>query len=189
MAMLNGNVEYKQTAEYRDAVARSEKRSSDHRRLSQQIWQQSRQLSKARALFRKAEIGLWDALTQEEQDLVEAYGGGHLERELQHLVSQKAPIYRGVATSVSDPQRCQRGLLTRACTSDLCLEQRSVGEGRRATAACIGWSAPWWSAPWCLRRGVCAVVAACIGWSAYWMVTRTQGQCMNNAEGNEIKVT
>ena len=66
---------------------------------------------------------------------------------------------------------------------------RSVGEGRKATAACIGWSAPWWSAPWCLRRGVCAVVAACIGWSAYWMVTRTQGQCMNNAEGNEIKVT
>ena len=99
------------------------------------------------------------------------------------LVSQKAPIYRGVATSVSDLQRCQRGLLTRACTSDLCLEQRSVGEGRRATAACIGWSAPWWSAPWCLRRGVCAVVAACIGWSAYWMVTRTQGQCMNNAYG------
>ena len=32
----------------------------------------------------------------------------HLERELQHLVSQKAPIYRGVATSVSDLQRCQR---------------------------------------------------------------------------------
>ena len=106
MAMLNGNVEYKQTAEYRDAVARSERRSSDHRR----------QLSKARALSRKAEIGLWDALTQEEQDLVEAYGGGHLERELQHLVSQKAPIYRGVATSVSDLQRCQRGLLTRACS-------------------------------------------------------------------------
>ena len=73
----------------------------------------------------------------------ELQGGGHLERELQHLVSQKAPIYRGVATSVSDLQRCQRGLLTRACTSDLCLEQRSVGEGRRATAACIGWSAPW----------------------------------------------
>ena len=60
MAMLNGNVEYKQTAEYRDAVARSERRSSDHRRLSQQIWQQSRQLSKARALSRKAEIGLVD---------------------------------------------------------------------------------------------------------------------------------
>ena len=32
------------------------------------------------------------------------------------LVSQKAPIYRGVATSVSDLQRCQRGLLTRACS-------------------------------------------------------------------------
>ena len=104
--------EHKKIAEYRDAVARSEKRSSDHRRLSQQIWQQSRQLSKARALSRKADIGLWDALTQEEQDLVEAYDGGRLERELQDLVSQKTPLYRGVAASVSDLQRgnrwCQR---------------------------------------------------------------------------------
>ena len=100
--------EHKKTKEYRDAVARSEKRSSDHRRLSQQIWHQSQQLSKARALFRKAEIGLWDDLIQEEQDLVEAYDGGRLERELQHLVSQKTPVYRGVAASVSDLQKGQR---------------------------------------------------------------------------------
>ena len=100
--------EHKQTDDYQTAVAKSEKHSSTHRRLSQQIWQQSRQLSKAKALSRKAEIGLWDALTQEEQDLVEAYDGGRLERELQHLVSQKTPIYRGVGASVSDLQRCQR---------------------------------------------------------------------------------
>ena len=100
--------EHKQTPEYQAAVARSEKRSSEHRRLSQQIWQQSKQLSKAKALFRKAGRGLWNALTQEEQDLVQAYDGGRLEHELQNLVSQKIPIYRGVAASVSDLQTCQR---------------------------------------------------------------------------------
>ena len=99
---------HKQTPEYRAAVARSEKRSSAHRRLSRQIWQQSKQLSKAKALSRKAESGLWNARTQEEQDLVEAYDGGRLERELQNLVSQKIPIYRGVAASVSDLQTCKR---------------------------------------------------------------------------------
>ena len=72
--------EHKQTADYRAAVAKSEKHSSAYRRLSQQIWQQSQQLSEAKALSRKAEIGLWDILTQEEQGLVEAYDGGRLER-------------------------------------------------------------------------------------------------------------
>ena len=32
----------------------------------------------------------------------------HLERELQHFVSQKTPVYRGVGASVSDLLRCQR---------------------------------------------------------------------------------
>ena len=83
-------------------MARSEKRSSDHRRLSQQIWQQSRQLSKARALSRKAEIGLWDALTQEEQDLVEAYDGGRLDRELQNLLPPLPwPIYSVASAGAS----------------------------------------------------------------------------------------
>ena len=89
-------------------MAKSEKHSSAHRRLSQQIWQQSQQLSEAKALSRKAESGLWDALTQQEQGLVEAYDDGRLERRLQNLVSQKTPLYSGVAASVSDLQKGQR---------------------------------------------------------------------------------
>ena len=78
------------------------------RRLSQQIWYQTQLLSSGRALSRKAESGLWDDLTQEEQGLVEAYDVGRLERRLQKFVSQKTPIYRGVAASVSDLQKGQR---------------------------------------------------------------------------------
>ena len=103
---------HKQTPEYKSAVALSKKRVDADKRLSQQIWQQSKQLAKAKALSRKAERGLWNACTQEEQDLAEAYDGGRLERELQNLVSQKTPIYRGVAASLSDLQKgnrwCQR---------------------------------------------------------------------------------
>jgi len=100
--------EHKQTDDYRAAVEKSEKHSGAHRRLSQQIWQKSQELSEAKALSRKRDRGLWDALTQEEQDLVEAYDYGRLERRLQNLVSQKIPLYRGVAASVSDLQKGQR---------------------------------------------------------------------------------
>jgi len=59
--------EHQQTPRYQAAVAQSTKRSSEHSRLSQQIWQQSKQVAKAKALSRKARLSSWHDLTQEEQ--------------------------------------------------------------------------------------------------------------------------
>ena len=104
---------HKQTPEYQSAVAQSKKRVDADRRLSQQIWQQSKQLAKAKQLARKAKRCWWNELTQEEQGLVIAYDDGRLERSLQNLMSQKAhqkPLrYKGVAACVSDLQRWGRG--------------------------------------------------------------------------------
>ena len=101
---------HKQTPEYKSAVALSKKRVDADRRLSQRIWQQSKQLTKAKELARKAKRGCWNELTQEEQGLVIAYDDGRLDDELQNLVSQKTltPLYKGVAACVSDLQRGQR---------------------------------------------------------------------------------
>ena len=101
---------HKQTPEYQSAVAQSKKRVDADRRLSQRIWQQSKQLTKAKDLARKAKRCRWNELTQEEQGLVIAYNDGHLDEELQNLNSQKTltPPYKGVAACVSDLQRGQR---------------------------------------------------------------------------------
>ena len=103
---------HKQTPEYQSAVAQSKKRVDADRRLSQQIWQQSKQLAKAQQLARKAKRCWWDDLTQEEQGLVIAHDDGRLERSLQNLMSQKAlqkPLpYKGVAACVANLQKGQR---------------------------------------------------------------------------------
>ena len=100
--------EHRQTPEYQAAVALSKKRSSEHIRLSQQIWQQSKHLAKAKALSRKARLVSFDVLSSEEQGMVKAYEGGCLERSLQNLLSQKSSTYRGVAACVSHLQKGQR---------------------------------------------------------------------------------
>ena len=93
-------------------MALSKKRVDADKRLSQQIWQQSKQLNKAKQLARKAKRCWWNELTQEEQGLVIAYDDGRLERSLQNLMSQKAPQkplrYKGVAACVADLQHGQR---------------------------------------------------------------------------------
>ena len=103
---------HKQTPEYQSAVAQSKKRVDADRRLSQQIWQQSKQLAKAQQVTRKAKRCWWDDLTQEEQGLVIAYDDGRLERSLQNLMSQKASQkhlpYKGVAACVAKLQKGQR---------------------------------------------------------------------------------
>ena len=82
----------KQTQEYKDAVRKSKPAlSRNHRRLSLQIWEASRELTEAKALSKK---GLWDDLTQEEQSLVEAYDSGRLDRRMQNLISQQTPSYK-----------------------------------------------------------------------------------------------
>ena len=99
----------KQTQEYKDAVRKSKPAlSPNHRRLSLQIWEASRELTEAKALSKK---GLWDDLTQEEQSLVEAYDSGRLDRRMQHLISQQTPVYKSerrekhkpAATVIAEP--------------------------------------------------------------------------------------
>ena len=103
---------HKESAEYKNAVQKSQQRSSEHRRLSQQIWKQSRELTKAKALATKRDDNLWHTLTQEQQGLVEALDAGKLQRRLQNLVDEKTPVYRGVGASMVDLQKgnhwCQR---------------------------------------------------------------------------------
>ena len=100
MKCINDWQEHKKTDEYKAAVARSKKRSSDRSRLSKQIWEQSQELSKAKALSTRAGKGQFFDLSWEEQQLVEDYDCGRLERSLQRLLSKRAPIYRGIGASV-----------------------------------------------------------------------------------------
>ena len=99
----------KQTQEYKDAARKSKPAlSPNHRRLSLQIWEASRELTEAKALSKK---GLWDDLTLEEQSLVEAYDSGRLDRRMQNLISQQTPVYKSerrekhkpAATVIAEP--------------------------------------------------------------------------------------
>ena len=92
--------EHKKSDTYKAAVERSKKRASDDSRLSKQIWEQTKVLSKAKALSKSAEEGNFYNLSSEEQQLVEDYDCGRLDKSLRSLVAQRAPVYRGVGASV-----------------------------------------------------------------------------------------
>ena len=92
--------EHKKSDTYKAAVERSKKRASDDSRLSKQIWEQTKVLSKAKALSKSAEEGHFWNLSSEEQQLVEDYDCGRLDKSLRSLVAQRAPVYRGVSASV-----------------------------------------------------------------------------------------
>ena len=103
---------HQESDEYKRAVQKSQKRSDEHRRLSQQIWKLSRDLTKAKTLAIKRDKGEWDNLIQDEQGLVEALDARKLHRRLQNLVEEKTPVYKGVGASMVDLQKdkhwCQR---------------------------------------------------------------------------------
>ena len=100
MKCISDLQEHMKTDEYKTAVERSQRRANDHRRLSKQIWEASQWLSKGKVLSMKAQNGQFWELYKWEQELVEEYDGGKLERSLQNLVNQRAPIYRGIGASV-----------------------------------------------------------------------------------------
>lgn len=76
---------HQESDEYRCAVQKSEKRSNEQRRLSQQICKLSRELTAARTLAIRRDNGEWHDLTHDEQGLVEAWDAGKIERRLQNL--------------------------------------------------------------------------------------------------------
>ena len=92
--------EHKKTDEYKAAVERSNKCASDESCLSKQIWEQTKVLSKAKALSKRAEEGHFFKLSSEQQQLVEDYNCGCVISSLRKLVAQRAPVYRGVGASV-----------------------------------------------------------------------------------------
>ena len=100
MKCINDLHEHMKTAEYKAAVERSQKRANNHRRLSKQIWEASQRLAKGKVLSMKALNGQFWELNKWEQQLVEDYDGGKLERSLKSLLNQRAPIYRGIGASV-----------------------------------------------------------------------------------------
>ena len=92
--------EHKKSDKYKAAVERSKKRASDDSRLSKQIWEQTKVLSKGKALSKSAKKGHFWNLSSKEQQLVEDYDCGRLDKSLRSLVAQRAPVYRGVGASV-----------------------------------------------------------------------------------------
>ena len=104
---------HKQTDEYKNAVKKSQPADLNHSRLSQKIWMASRKLSQGKALAEKRDSGAieWASLNKTEQQLVEAYDYGRLDKELQALMKQKTPPqerYKGVAASVAEQNTKQR---------------------------------------------------------------------------------
>ena len=83
---------HKESSEYKRAVEKSNKRSHEQRRLSQQIWKLSRELTTAKLLAVRRANGEGGSLTRDEQSLVDTFDAGKLHRRLQNLVEEKIPI-------------------------------------------------------------------------------------------------
>ena len=83
---------HKESSEYKCAVEKSKKRSHEQRRLSQQIWKLSRELTTAKLLAVRRANGEGGSLTRDEQSLVDTFDAGKLHRRLQNLVEEKIPI-------------------------------------------------------------------------------------------------
>ena len=96
---------HKESPEYKCVVEKSEKRSHEQRRLSQQIWKLSRELTTAKLLAVRRDNGEGGSLTRDEQSLVDTFDAGKLHRRLQNLAEEKIPIYRGSSASMGDLQK------------------------------------------------------------------------------------
>ena len=65
-------------------------------RLNKLILEQSNILDKAKQLSDRASLGHYYVLTEQEQELVEEYDCGRLEKALRLLKERQAPVPRGV---------------------------------------------------------------------------------------------
>ena len=105
---------HKQTDAYKNAVKMSQPAATpNHHRLSRQIWEAHRRLSKGKALAEKRDSKdiKWDDLDETQQDLLEAYDTKNIEKTLRDLMSQKTPPekrYKGAAASVAEENTDQR---------------------------------------------------------------------------------
>ena len=89
-----------ESAEYRKAVEQSRQKAEDHQRLSKRICEAQWRVGCGKELSQRALNGDWEKLQKWEQDMVEDYDGGRLEKQLKELLHQKTPRYRGFGVSV-----------------------------------------------------------------------------------------
>ena len=91
---------HKQSHEYKQAVAESQKKAQAHKRLSKEICETQWKIGIGKELAERAKSGDWDNLSQWQQDLCEQYEGHKLERKLKELLAQRTPRYKGFGVSV-----------------------------------------------------------------------------------------
>ena len=98
MAWLEEFRVHKESDEYKAAVAQSQRKAKEHKRLSKKICDAQRLVGLGKALSERAKNGEWDQLEKWQQDLVEQYDGLELERKLKALLHQaelRPERYRG----------------------------------------------------------------------------------------------
>ena len=100
MAWLEEFRVHKESDEYKAAVAQSQRKAKDHKRLSKKICEAQRLVGLGKALSLRAQKGDWDKLNKWQQNLVEKYDGLKLERELKALIQEQTPRYKGFGVSV-----------------------------------------------------------------------------------------
>ena len=88
MAWLEEFRVHKESDEYKAAVAESQKKAKEHKRLSKEICEAQWMVGCGKALSEKAKNGEWGQLKKWQQDLVEQYDGLKLERKLKALLHQ-----------------------------------------------------------------------------------------------------
>ena len=112
--------QHKQSDDYKNAVKTSERNDRDNKRhrLSRQIWEAHRKLSRGKRLAAERASWdedlagkKWDELEETERELLDKYDGGKLQDELRDLMSQKTPPekrYKGVATALAEKNAQQQ---------------------------------------------------------------------------------
>ena len=96
--LINSLEEHKKTAQYQEAVKRSEKLQEGQKRLSHQLWWAQYNYTKGRNLQVKVLDGTlkFDDLNPKEQELVEEFDTRRSAKALDRLLQQKRPPYRGI---------------------------------------------------------------------------------------------
>ncbi len=90
------------TAQYREAVQRSQKRQEGQTRLSHELWWAQYRYTRGHLLATQIQDGTlkFDDLDSDKQELVEAFETRRSARELDRLLQQKRPPYRGAGPAV-----------------------------------------------------------------------------------------
>ena len=85
---------------HQDAITRSSKRTDKKDRLGRRIWKLRETMKWAEICSGRAKRGEWDIMNDKDRKLTEAFDGGKLKIELENLLAQQRPGYKGVGPSI-----------------------------------------------------------------------------------------